>query len=74
MEPRDGRHAPFSGDGLRVVDALAQRWHIAPSAVLEEPAWLVRGIAMLGDADAPELTEDDLMRGMLAARSEPLDG
>ncbi|HEU0072480.1 MAG TPA: hypothetical protein VFS30_00575 [Dehalococcoidia bacterium] len=56
------------------MDALAQRWHIAPSAVLEEPAWLVRGIAMLGDADAPDLTEDDLMRGMLAARSEPLDG
>ena len=50
------------------MDALAQRWHIPPSAVLTEPAWLVRGIAML-DQDVDAVSADDEMSLMLERRA-----
>lgn len=50
------------------MDALAQRWHIPPSAVLTEPAWLVRGIAMLEQSE-DAVSPDDEMSLMLEQRA-----
>jgi hypothetical protein len=62
------------------VDAFAQRWHIPPSAVLDEPAWLVCGIATMqaeeadgaGNVTPDAPSEDDAMRALLASRSVPV--
>ncbi len=60
-----------------MVDALAQRWHIGPSAVLTEDAGLVMGI--LGAfGETPEAvsppSEDDLMRGLLVNQTKVSSG
>ena len=62
---------------MRLVDALAQRWHVSPSTVLAENAGLVMGIlGAIGEdsAEAPPPSEDDLMRGLLVNQSRVTDG
>jgi len=63
---------------LKLVDALAQRWHLSPSDVLAENAGLVMAIlgAIGEDVGAEQLppSEDDLMRGLLVNQSRVSDG
>jgi len=60
---------------LRLVDALAQRWHLSPSTVLAESAGLIMAIlGAIGEEEPPPPSEDDLMRGLLVNQSRVSDG
>lgn len=70
-----GDERPFSQGELRLVDGLAQRWHISPGAVLAEDVGLVMGIIdAVGEQPVELPSEDDMMRDRLLNQTKVTSG